>query len=155
MSAIVLDFELSSEWDRRAQGVDLRAVDEMKLRYDCFLGNIVFKVDEVDFSTRWGWVPVFDFALSLRAIAGALVAQAQQTFEFTESEATLDFVREDARVRIEASYVPAVAHVAHVELSLQAEHFLSRMVRELMRGRPELADNEFVSALSRELTVSS
>jgi hypothetical protein len=68
MGSIIFDYKLSSEWNRRTQTVDLRGADEMTLRYDCFLGDVVFSVDEADFSARWDWVPVFDFALSLRAI---------------------------------------------------------------------------------------
>lgn len=150
---INLDYELSPSWNRRIGDVDLRAADEMTLRYECFLGDVVFVVQGADFSARWGWVPVLDFALSLRSIAGALVAEPQQTFEFSESDATIHFRRESGEVTLEASYARAVATVPLVELSLQVERFSARVIEKLEREHPGLADNAFISALSRRLTL--
>lgn len=152
---ITLGYELSPSWNRRAGAVDLRAADEMTLRYDCFLGDVVFEVGGADLSARWGWVPVLDFALSLRAIAGGLVVDAHETFEFTESDATIEFERQDENVRLDASYAPAGAEVSHVELSLQAERFLARVVDELRRSYPELSENTFIAGVSRGLSLSA
>jgi hypothetical protein len=153
MHAIVLDYELS--WNRRASEVDLRTADETALRYRCFLGDVVFLVDESDFSARWGWVPILDFAMSLRTMAGGLVdgPSQKQSFEFTESDAELVFEREGSMVKIEANYVPVTAEVPHVDLSVDAERFLARVIRELERSYPALAENAFVAGLLRDLAV--
>ncbi len=152
---ITLGYELSPSWNRRAGAVDLRVADEMTLRYDCFLGDVVFEVDGADLGARWGWVPVLDFALSLRAIAGGLVVDARETFEFTESDAAIEFERQAENVTLEASYAPARAVVSHVELSLQAERFLARVVNDLTRSYPELSDNKFIAGVSRGLSLSA
>ena len=58
----------------------------------------------------------------------ALVAEPQQAFEFTESDATIHFQRESSEVTLGASYARPVATVPLVELSLQVERFLARLV---------------------------
>lgn len=44
MTAVVLDYSLSESWNRRSPGLDLQVADETTLRYQCFLGDVVFKV---------------------------------------------------------------------------------------------------------------
>jgi hypothetical protein len=150
---IVLDYELSSAWNRKTGEVDLRAADEMTLRYDCFLGDVVLVVGDLDLSACWGWVPVLDFALGLRSIAGALAADDEQVFEFTESDATIEFRRKGGAVEISSSYVDGAAEVAHVDLSLLAEQFLARVVEDLGRAHSELGDNAFFAELERGLSL--
>jgi hypothetical protein len=150
---IALDYELSPAWNRKTGEVDLRAADEMTLRYDCFLGDVVLVVGDLDLSARWGWVPVLDFALGLRSIAGALAAEEEQVFEFTESEATIEFRRKGGVVEISSSYVEGAAEVAHVDFSLHAEQFLARVVVELGRAHPELTDNAFFAETARGLSL--
>jgi hypothetical protein len=152
---VTLDYRLDPAWGRHWEDLDLRAADEMTLRYRCFLGDVLFAINGVDFSARWGWVPVLDFALSMRTIVGGLGAVGEETFEFTESEATIDFTRTDGGVRIDADYTSTVADVQYVELSLEAERFLARVIKELMSDHPELGENAFISAVSRELTLSA
>lgn len=150
---ISLGYELSPSWNRRAEDVDLRAASEMTLRYECFLGDIAFVVDGVDFSARWGWVPVLDLALGLRSIAGALVEGEERVFEFTESDATIVFRRHGGTVEVTASYVDGAAEVPYVELSLESERFVARVLEDVRRGRPEFAQNAFIGDLSRTLTL--
>ena len=51
----------------------LADADEWVLRYDCFLGDVIFMVYEVDLSLRWDWPSTFlDLALGLDAIVDAL-----------------------------------------------------------------------------------
>jgi hypothetical protein len=144
---ITLDYELSEDWNRRAAEIDLRSADEVTLRYDYFLGDVVFVVDRADFSARWGWVPVLDFALGLRAIAGGLVSEAEESFEFTESDAAIEFRREGETVKIEAGYASAAAEVRHLEFTLHAERFVERVVADLSSRYTGLAINPFVVGL--------
>lgn len=149
---IILDYEISEKRDPGATGPDLRSADEITLRYDCFLGDVVFRVGEADFSARWGWVPVLDFAMGLRAILSNLTEGHSQTFEFTESDARIGFKRQGPSVDIEADYAPERAQVSYSDLSKEADQFLLRVIRDLERSHPELAENAVVASLSRELS---
>lgn len=87
---------------------------------------------------------MLDFALGLRAITGGLVGEAEEFFEFTESDAAIKFRRQGDMVEIEAGYASAAAEVRHVEFSLQAERFVARVVADLAGRYIDLASNPSV-----------
>ena len=61
--AIVIEYELAPV--RHERGGRLAEASEMDLRYDFFLGDLVFRIDSLDLTTRWGWVPLVDAAMCL------------------------------------------------------------------------------------------
>jgi len=69
LNAVVASDHLGSDFS-------WETVPEWVLRYECFLGDVTFKIDNVDFSTHWGWVPVLDFALGLSSALGGLESGA-------------------------------------------------------------------------------
>lgn len=86
---IVFDFEILRETD--LDNVIWREIGAAPFCYSCFLGDIVFEVDDVDLSVLWGWVPVFDFAFQMRRVADALSRGEDQVYSFTESDFTIAF----------------------------------------------------------------
>jgi hypothetical protein len=60
---IDLRYSISPSSPERVKPVDMRTADEGTLRYDLFLGDIIFFANGVDFSTNWAWVPILDAAL--------------------------------------------------------------------------------------------
>jgi hypothetical protein len=145
----ILDYVLSTA-AADIGDADLRTADEVVLRYDCFPGDIVLRAGDGDFTTHFGWVPVLDFALALRAIARKLVDEPRQVFTFTESDATLTFTRDEDLVTIRASYAPAIGRVTYARLSDAADALLSRMVADLTGLYPELTENKvFAELVSR------
>jgi hypothetical protein len=144
---ISLDYILSSSWATQGRQVDLRTADEMTLRYDCFLGDVIFTADGADFSARWGWVPILDFALSLRSVVSALTCDDPATLDFTESDAALYFRRAGATVGLSATWAPATARVPHADLLHAATEFLSRVLADLTGAHPELGDNDYIASL--------
>src|ERR1700722_2040060 len=98
-----LDYRISEDWDENS--TDLAAADETDLRYYAATGDIILRDDQVDLSARWGWIPLVDFALALREIANALsVTDGNRVFEFTESDATIQFERRGQNMTIGGSY---------------------------------------------------
>lgn len=147
-----LDYTLSPDWNASTD-VDLAVAQEWQLRYDCFLGDVIFIVYELDLSGRWGWVPVLDFALGLDAIIDALGAgdEVEELFEFTESGASISFRRTGDRVEIDASYVPDVATVGYADLRGEVKRFLLRVLEGLIGEHRELATNAFIA---REISAA-
>lgn len=142
---ICLDYRLSSPWPGQIGAIDLSVASETTLRYDCFLGDVIFVVNGIDFSARWDWVPVLDFALALHAIAAALEDGGRDTFEFTESDASIDFRREGSWTSIEATYSAAgVARLPHTEFEDETARFLLRVVGDFVKADPRLAENELI-----------
>jgi hypothetical protein len=148
-----LDYALSPSWNARPSAA-LEAADETVLRYDCFLGDVIFLVYEVDLSARWGWVPVLDFALGLNAIVDALASGGadEEVFEFTESDATIAFRRDGDAVEIEASFVPGAARVGYEDLRAAVKHFVVRVLDDFSHEHPELRRNPFVARVLETMT---
>jgi hypothetical protein len=84
LAVLTLDYRLSPRWRAQAAEMDLRSVSAEALHYDLFLGDVVFRSNEADFSAPWDWVPILDFAMSLLRIARQLRTSGSQRFEFTE-----------------------------------------------------------------------
>jgi hypothetical protein len=141
-----LDYALSPAWNASSD-VDLASAEEWELRYDCFLGDVIFMVYEMDLSARWGWVPVLDFALALDAIVDALAVghEVEELFEFTESDASILFRRAGDLVEVDASYVPDVATVSYADLRGEVKQFLLRVLEGLIGLHGELATNPFIA----------
>lgn len=149
-----LDYSLSLSWNE-PDASSLEDANELVLRYDCFLGDVIFLVSEIDMSARWGWVPVLDFALGLDAVVKALAPgeDNEAVFEFTESDATIRLRRVGEAVEIEASYAPGSARVRYDDLRAIAKRFLARVVQDLLWQRPELHRNIFIEELLDSMTI--
>ena len=126
---ITLDYWLDPRWNRENESVDLASADEGALCYDVLLGDVIFIVNEADFSAKWGWVPIVDFAACLRRVVFELKEgrSAEETFEFTESDDTIWFKREGSEVNISTSYATGEARVALDELKTSVDYFVQRV----------------------------
>jgi hypothetical protein len=135
---IRLDYKFASAWNSKTHPADLALADKGALRYDFLLGDVVFEVDGSDFSALWGWIPIIDFAASLRRISSEMTTSnsADAVFEFTESDATLRFQRTNNRVMISASYVPCRAEAPIAEFVLAVEAFSRRLVDNIEQNYP-------------------
>ena len=140
-----LDYRLSEDWDENSS--DLAAADETELRYYAATGDIIVRNDQADLSARWGWIPLIDFALALRKIAATLtIEQGRETFEFTESDATLQFDRHGHGMTITGSYAAGEITVSFTVFVDQAKDFARRLDAELVAKRPELKLNPIYEA---------
>jgi hypothetical protein len=140
-----LDYRLSEDWDENSS--DLAAADETELRYYAATGDIIVRNDQADLSARWGWIPLIDFALALRKIAATLtIEEGRETFEFTESDATLRFDRYGHGMTITGSYAAGEITVSFTVFVNQAKDFAQRLDAELVAKRPELKLNPVYEA---------
>lgn len=146
MSGIRIQYVLSPTWNHDPPRLD--TADEMTLRYDCFLGDVTLKIGGLDASAAWGWVPLLDFALALKTISDRLAASGHdQVFEFTESDASIKFQKENDNVVIDPSYVAGSAEVPLAELISASTDFLASLLQDLIDRHSQLASNEFVATL--------
>jgi hypothetical protein len=138
--AMHLDYRLSEDWDENSN--DLSSADETDLRFYAATGDIVLRNDQADLSARWGWIPLIDFAVALRKIAEALAAgDGSETFEFTESDATLQFERRGAEITIRGNYAVEEITLPFAAFVNQTADFARRLDAELSAKRPELRLN--------------
>jgi hypothetical protein len=135
-----LDYRLSEDWDKKS--ADLASADETDLRFYAATGDIILRTDQTDLSAKWGWIPLIDFALALRKIVEALgVQDGSETFEFTESDANLQFDRRGEELTIHGSYTAGEIIVPFAAFADQATDFARRLGSELLSKRPELRLN--------------
>ncbi len=135
-----MDFRLSEDWDE--DFADMATVEETDLRYYVAQGDVVLGTDQTDLSADWGWIPLVDFALALREIVDALSeSEGSETFEFTESEATLQFDRVGDKVVITSSYRPGEVTVPFSDFRKRVDEFARRLDKELLQRHPELGLN--------------
>jgi hypothetical protein len=137
-----LDLQLSTYWNAKAAHHDLAAADESVLRYDVLLGDLILQINGVDFSARWGWIPLLDLAYSLKDMCDEiLTGEPEAAFEFTESDAWLRFSRRGDAVEISASYVPQRTVIEMRDLctllTSSAQDFFTQIATE----NPGLASN--------------
>jgi hypothetical protein len=143
---IELSYSLSSSWNERASGVDWARADETTLRYKVFLGDQLFIVNGVDFSAKWGWVPLLDFAACLVKITEELEnGHSEQVFEFTESDAQLQFNRQGDSVLITSNYSNGRATVQMSELKAAANSYAERVLSDAMSLHQGLRANPSVT----------
>lgn len=140
---LTLDYSLDPGASQKSGDVDLAKASAEELRYGLFLGDVYLRDPNagVDLSGPWGWVPVLDFALGLRAIAETLGQEKSARFEFTESEATLDFQRAGDDVEIKASYAAGMIRVPFRIFREEVRAFARRLVNELCTKNLRLAAN--------------
>jgi len=139
------DYRLSEDWDENS--ADPAAADETDLRYYAATGDIILRKDRTDLSARWGWIPLIDFALAMRTISEALaVREGSETFEFTESEAKLQFERRGQEMTISGSYAPGEITIPFTAFVEKARDFGQRLDAELLAKRPELGQNPVYQA---------
>lgn len=138
---LTLDYQLDPSGAARARTVDLALEDAGSLHYEWFPGDVIFHGEGVDFSARWGWVQVLDFALCLAKIAETLHAVGQATYEYTEATAALIFRLEGEDVVVSATYAPGVLRIPHAVFLDLAVRFAQRVTADLCRDHPRLAMN--------------
>lgn len=130
-----LDLQLSTDWNARVAHRDLATADESVLRYDVLLGDLILQINGVDFSARWGWIPLLDLACSLKDMSDEiLTGEPEAAFEFTESDAWLQFSRRGDAVEVSASYVPQQSVVEARDLctilTSAAQEFFTRVATQ-------------------------
>ena len=138
---LTLDYRLDPNAAAKQAGVDLATAAPEALRYELFSGNVYLRGDGADFSAAWGWVPVLDFALGLKAIAEVLEREPAERFEFTESNAALDFRIDGNDVEITSTYSPGGLRVPFSHFRDQVRLFVRRVIGELATGNLRLAAN--------------
>jgi hypothetical protein len=146
-----LDYRLDSNATPKVNEVDMALVDLASLRYYLFPGDIVVRGERADFSTCWGWVQVLDFALSIKAIQAALEQDRAARFEFTESNAVLEFRRERDEICASSSYASGLLRVSVPDFREEVGRFARSVAQNLCAQYPRLALNpEFKRCLAAE-----
>ncbi|MEO0508981.1 MAG: hypothetical protein AAF065_03855 [Verrucomicrobiota bacterium] len=137
-----LDYLLSEEWNSKVKGLDLSTADESALRYDAFMGDIIFQIGDADFSLDWGWIPILDFAACLVNISDEILRGSEyEAFDFTESDAEIIFKCAEGNVIVSATYTDVKASINISDLAELTHTFFRKVKEELTLNYPEIGKN--------------
>ena len=140
--AAKLNYLLSEEWNSKVKGLNLSIADESDLRYNAFLGDIMFQIDDVDFNLNWGWIPILDFAACLVSISQKLLRGSEyEVFDFTESDAEIIFKCGERIVAVSASYADIEATIEIDDLAELAHAFWDKAIKDFTLAYPEISKN--------------
>lgn len=146
--------EMDYKYADTEYGSDELAVASLdQLHYDLFLGDIILRINGADFGTNWGWVPIYDFAICFARLVDSLQNGVASVFDFTESEAAIEFKLDDHQVRVSANYTSATAAVDYDEF-LDASHtFVVKVLAYLAAQYPSLKRNSSFAQSLEEFDV--
>lgn len=138
--SIDLAYQLSTRWNN-ANCDRCDDASEGQLLYEMFLGDLVLRVGDADFSAPWGWVPILDVARQLMRAVRQLPATRRVEVDFTESEAILALELEDGWVSISSTYSPAHATVRMHDFDIAVHRFVAHAIDEFEMRCPGLKNN--------------
>jgi len=146
---IIFDYKLSDTLNINGWHKKLPDLDEIEIRYNFLLGDVIILAGECDFSARWGWVPILDFVCSLKYICTKLCQNEnlEMEFEFTESESTLKFSRKGDLLTITASYNQCISTVTFDDFIVKADEFASRLILDVFESYPESINNSWLNSV--------
>jgi hypothetical protein len=151
---VEITYRLNPEMEESTR--DFGSVGRGDLLWHFFPGDVGLRVDGATIETRFGWVPVFHFALSLIHICQVLAVarDSSSRYVFTEADDSIAFHRNGETVRIEASFGSPVLTCSMIQLCNAVVEFALRIVSEIGASYPSLLENalsEEVVSKAREL----
>jgi hypothetical protein len=139
---LFIDYKLGNQFRWPTDALAIATADEMDLRYSFFLGNIHFKYECNDFSANWEWIPILDFAASMKYICKELsLGKELMQFDFTESAAAMVFELFHDELRITTNYAEGRIVIPFKEFCEVIDLFWLKVVRECGEGFPALKQN--------------
>ncbi len=141
MSYIVLDYIIDQKeidaWC--ALGAGATAVDFV---FGVMTGSVFFRINKVSFDSAWEWVPILCYAGTLYDTVKKLEVSGHRSMGFTESGDELKFIcDEDMVVHVSTTWSRATAEVPHSDLLVAARQFYRRVLDDLAKGWPALAES--------------
>ncbi|WP_139131623.1 hypothetical protein [Micromonospora halophytica] len=145
-----LDRAVSPLWQADRQ-VDLGVVSEMDLRYEYFWSRIEFTVDGVDLGSRWGGMPLLDFAASIKRVPDSISRNGRAEIDLTESSTIISFVRHSGLVRVSDTVSQDVCCCSMSDLLDAVSAFIDKVATTLVGAHPDIKNNEFFKELVSSL----
>lgn len=139
----MIEFGYLIDRDTSLATIGWAQVSAALLRYDCFLGDVYFRINDIDLSMRWGWIPVLDFAISMKHVVQELRRDKSASFDFTDSDLRINFVEQGGRIRISAEYSEEIAEVMQRDFEEAVKRLAEAVSKDIEKRHPELLRNEY------------
>jgi hypothetical protein len=126
---------------RGEEDSDLGQVSAPDLIQGAFMGDAVFKLNEVDFSTRFGWVTLIDWCLRLAVAARTLEPGGVHVMRFSESDDFISIRLYGRSVLAASSYRPGIAIVEYGAFISAVHSFVRERLQWLSSNYPSAFTN--------------
>jgi hypothetical protein len=138
-----IEYQLSQSFNRYPDGYDFSIIDENSLCFNSFFGDALLSNSNQIISMAWGWIPLVDFSIVLKAIQNELSSRKtiSSLYEFTESEAFLKFERTGACVSITSNFSQTILQTNMDDFGLAVSTFRNKLSCELCMKYPSLQKN--------------
>ena len=146
-----IGFRLAGPSDRYFIEPTSVSVNADNLRYALFVGDVEMVVGDCNLGTEWGWVPILDFAASLAWVLGDLKRSGVSRFEFTESNAVIDFRVEGDTVYVSPSYVECAGTCSFRDFAKAVAGFVRRVLAAIRSAAPSVAQADRFLELERQM----
>jgi hypothetical protein len=121
--------------------VDLTSCDRFDLIQGAFMGDMAFKTADMDFSSRFGWVTLIGWMLSLSETLRQLAVSRSHTLRFAESDDFMSFRQHDDVVYVACSYLHGIGYVSATRLSVVIRAFIEDQLAWISLNYPAALRN--------------
>lgn len=132
--------------------VNLAACDRLDLIQGAFMGDMVMKTLDVDFSSRFGWVTLIGWLLSLSEVLRQLRLTGSHTLRFAESDDFMSFRQQDKVVYIACSYLPGIGCVSASKLNAAVRTFIEDQLSWISLNYPATLRNPAMAGIVDRLS---
>lgn len=145
-------FEIQYKFSENYTSVNINT-DETDLRYNLFLGSVNMSIDNIVISIDWSWLPILDFAISIYFISKTLTDRknAEQVFEFTESNEKIVFIKANNRIEISATFAGQIIEVDFAEFKNVVVSFYRKVLFDILHKNPGLKNNTVFIGYLRDI----
>lgn len=133
-----------------SNNINVANEDETALRYNFFLGSLIFKKDNNIISMDWDWIPLLDFAICLLIICNNLLKknQTEEDFDFTESDSKIVFQKNGDNIKIVTSFSDEILEMSFEEFQKTVRGFYKDVIFEVIERNQEIkGNNAFIKYL--------
>jgi hypothetical protein len=153
---MTVTFDLKLNEHQVLNTADSKLASESDLRYLMFNGSVTFLIEDCDFGAPWGPIPALDFAAGMMWIIEELRESPNATFDFTESEKCINFLKSGQDLRVSANYANCVATCSFENFAETTRLFARRVVNEIIEHDPAIEKSKsFVNIVTRMFQANS
>ena len=113
-----------------------------------FVGDLILKNEEFDFSTQWGWVPLRNIAANFASYVDGL-KYGKKTYLFTANECEIYFELVGGNIRITTNYIEGEILVEYSVFRHMAYENIKFVTDNIVKLYPELSKHPAITDMIR------
>lgn len=145
---IQLNYKLSAKYlSQRKLILNYIDYDETSIFFQFAEGDLIYKINNIDLSAEWEWVPILGFVLGNLDILLSLQEKSEGIFNFTENTNSIAYKLIDENILVSPNYGPnanQTTEIKHKELIEAFYIFFHKVYKEIIEKIPQFKENKFM-----------